>query len=81
MTRGELRSKVAEAMREPPPDRLSSAEDEVIRVVLEAAAEMARDELGRFSPHRPSGFTPFQAVSNVVDRIRRAITAQPGDEL
>lgn len=81
MTKGELERRVVDAMKnEQEIDRHSPDPSAVIRVVLEAAAEMAAEttwSLGAVSEVSAEA----RGAHLVRDRIRRAITAAPGEEL
>lgn len=84
MTRGELERKVAMAIVGPSNGADDEAHawrpeaDAAIRVVLEVAAEMTEDSLAK--PFRRAN-TSGAMLRGLCDRIRRAITAKPGDEL
>lgn len=78
MTKAELVARVVDAMKnEQEIDRHSPDPSAVIRVVFEAAAEMADAERDQYS------HVPLMAcsVATTAARIRRAITAANGEEI
>lgn len=77
MTKGELERRVVAAFADDKELHIEGAARAAIRVVLEAAAEMADAERDEYS-HAP---LMACSVATTAARIRRAITAAPDEDL